>query len=166
MPAGVPAMVALANVTLGSSASTVTFSSIAGTYRDLMLVVSASAAASNSYLIRLNGDTGSNYYSVVAEGNGSSTGSGSHSATTSLFSTYNYNAVSTTFGSYVHHFIDYSATDKHKTVLGRVNDSSQVTSMVAGRWANTNAITSIQIRTFSSTFAAGSTFALYGVSSS
>jgi hypothetical protein len=38
MPAGVPAMVALANVTLGSTASSITFSSISGSYRDLFCV--------------------------------------------------------------------------------------------------------------------------------
>jgi hypothetical protein len=39
MPAGVSAYTALANVTLGSSAANVTFSSISGSYRDLVLIV-------------------------------------------------------------------------------------------------------------------------------
>ena len=58
-------------------------------------------------------------------------------------------------------FMDYSATDKHKTVLIRANHPGE-TVACAGRWANTAAITSITINT-ASTFVIGSVFSLYGI---
>lgn len=157
-----PTYTPLANLTLSGSASTVTFSSISGAYRDLVLVANASSAASNSYLIRINGDTAANYYNVVMDADGTTATSGAGS-NTSLFSTSNINSITTTRSVLIHNFLDYTATDRHKPVLGRVNNSTLGVAAMAGRWANTSAITTIELRTFSSTFAAGSTFALYGV---
>ena len=64
-------------------------------------------------------------------------------------------------------FMDYSATDKHKTIL--MTNSSQATTAspmvgkIAARWANTAAINTILIYPVSTTMAAGSSFALYGI---
>ena len=44
MPAGVSAWTPLANITLASTANTVTFSSISGAYKDLRLVLVGGAA--------------------------------------------------------------------------------------------------------------------------
>lgn len=159
------ALVALANITLGSAASTVTFSSIPGTYRDLRLVsnvvsLSGSPTALGAYA-RFNGDSGSNYTTVYAYGNGSSTGSGSE-ATSTLF----WGAFPASGGIDHWDILDYSATDKHKSALGRADGNGASTWMYSGRWANTAAITSITLTSPDSgtkTFGAGSTFALYGV---
>ncbi len=52
----------LATTTLGSAASSVTFSSISGSYTDLVVVFSGTAGGGNSNLIlTFNSDTGSNY---------------------------------------------------------------------------------------------------------
>jgi hypothetical protein len=56
---------------------------------------------------------------------------------------------------------DYSATDKHKTWISRGNWGW--TSAFGGRWANTNAITSVKILVSGTTFQSGATFALYGI---
>jgi hypothetical protein len=59
--------------------------------------------------------------------------------------------------------MDYSATNKHKSVVTR-NDHPSHTQAQANRWANTAAITSISIAVRGgSSFASGSTFSLYGV---
>lgn len=106
--------------------------------------------------IRLNADTGANYYEVYMEGTGSATGSQSNSG--SYFSTWWTGA----YEQGIINLMDYSATDKHKSVLMRYGQSSGGVNAWASRWANTAAVTQIQLYT-TSTFAAGSTFALYGI---
>jgi hypothetical protein len=60
--------------------------------------------------------------------------------------------------------IDYSATDKHKTILSRLNNTARATNALINRWPSTAAITSIRINGNGANFTTGSTFALYGVS--
>jgi len=77
----------LATITLGSTASSITFSSIPATYRDLIIVgnpLGAEAAA------RFNGDSGSNYNGVQMWGNGSNPLSSSFSATSSYLGGINH----------------------------------------------------------------------------
>lgn len=162
MPVGTSAFVSLANVTLGSSASSVTFSSITGSYRDLVLVISAPMSSGGVFgYLRFNGDSGSNYSAVRMFGSGSTTGSdtGLIGASAINFSEFYVEQNITTVN-----IMDYTATDKHKTVLSRANAPGNYVFGIAGRWANTAAITSLTVSTSSSTWAAGSTFALYGVS--
>lgn len=163
MPVGVSAYVALANVTLGATAGSVTFSSISQAYRDLVLVINAPMSSSGVFgYLRFNGDSGNNYSAVRMFGSGSSTGSdtGLIGASAINFSEFyveqNINTVN---------IMDYSATDKHKTVLSRGNAPANYVFGIAGRWANTAAITSLTVSTSSSTWAAGGTFALYGIAS-
>ena len=161
-----PTYTPLANITLGSSASSVTFSSIPATYRDLILVVSAPTTTTPSQqFVRFNGDTGANYNTVVAEGFPSSTGSEAYLSRTN-FNLNRTTESSTTIPSiYLIQLMDYSATDKHKTGLIRTADfgsGKEGATMWAGRWANTSAITSILFAVTTS-FAANSTFSLYGV---
>lgn len=165
MPAGVSAWTPLANITLGSAQASVTFSSISGTYRDLVLVCHYLAASSGSYpVIRFNSDTSdANYRFVEVVGNGTSASSSSGNG---LYFGNNYQPSDNTNPQpVVIQILDYSATDKHKTALLRTNASTQGVSILAGRWANTAAITSITINGNFVNIAAGSSFALYGVSS-
>jgi hypothetical protein len=159
----------LATVTLSSAAATVTFSSIPGTYRDLILEmnhrVDSSATAADSFF-RFNGDTGNNYNHVFMSGNGSTTSSSSGTRTyleTNIDDTVN-------FSRNQLQIFDYAQTDKHKSGLMSEGLASFAVFRRAFRWASTSAITSISItaadRLGSGTpdnFAAGSTFSLYGV---
>jgi hypothetical protein len=61
--------------------------------------------------------------------------------------------------------MDYSATDKHKTVLVRSNIPADTVAAHAVRWANTAAITTVGVAAISGTWSAGTTFALYGIAS-
>jgi hypothetical protein len=144
----------LANVTLGSSASSVTFSNIPATYRDLILVSSFNLTAGGNPTISFNGDTGANYSRVYMLGTGSSAISGAD--TSRQFA----QATSGLITSNITQIMDYSATDKHKTFLVRDNNTTDGTIAYAFRWANTAAITSINI---SASLAAGVTISLYGV---
>jgi hypothetical protein len=161
MPAGVSAYTALANVTLGSAATTVTFSSISQSYRDLVLVSSIRVTAGSAYArMRFNNDTGNNYFAEAAWA----------SAATELSDSFLYFRVqgyspNTAFMTSVTNILDFTASDKHKPLLMRTNTiSDSGVEMQAIRWANTSAITSLAISSSSGNIDAGSTFALYGVS--
>lgn len=162
------ALVPLANLTLGSAAATVTFSSISSSYRDLYLVCSFGFSVTGvSPVMQLNADTGANYSFVIAQGNGSSASSPSGSAQNFMWLNYNGSYATTPVSTMICNIMDYSATDKHKTTLVRAGDTATngAVEMSAHRWASTAAVTSIKIYPYSSgNFVAGSTFALYGVS--
>lgn len=158
----------IASVTLSASASEVVFSGLPQTFRDLILVVEASTTASGVTLdIRFNGDTGSNYSAVEMGGRNNGTYS---SAGTDVY----FRVLGNTFGTLpfqtTMQIMDYSQTDKQKTALIRSSSydtslSSYLVKAVAGRWGSTSAVTSISLASLfnSRSFAAGSTFNLYGV---
>jgi len=153
--------VALATTTLSATASSVTFSSIPASYRDLVLVaqVPNHSGVAQVYL-RYNGDSGANYTNVYMRGIGSAAQSGSDSLTINyLFNYAPVNAVAVT------QIMDYSATDKHKTLLTRTNMPSSATVAYASRWADTSAINSIEVFTNAGTLNAGSVLSLYGIAS-
>lgn len=154
----------LANVTLGANAATVTFSSISQSYRDLVLVINANNTSGGSALwLRFNGDSGSNYQSVVTAGYDSTLGSSSTSGPAAYLTFFN--AMNTTRGAFaIANIMEYSTSDKQKPILSRLGlTNNQETNMIASRWANTAAITSVSIPSQNGEFVAGSTFALYGV---
>jgi hypothetical protein len=153
----------LATVTLASTASSVVLSNIPASYRDLIVVYSGNITANSTLgAYRFNGDTGSNYTGV----NTSNATSGTRATTSSDFYFQDVAGVNRA----IIQVMDYSATDKHKTVLARSGNAAAWVQMYANRWANTAAITSmtllpIDASTFAptSTWAVGTTFNLYGV---
>jgi hypothetical protein len=77
----------LARQTLAGSASSVTFSSISTALRSVRLRVSArgdAAVVSQNLLLRVNGDTGSNYTYQYVQGSATTASAGATFATTSL----------------------------------------------------------------------------------
>jgi hypothetical protein len=155
-----PTYIALATTTLGSAASSVTFSSIPGTYRDLVIVFDGSitSGATTDYRVTLNA-VSSGYSQVFAYGNGSATASSSDAS----LSYAPLGRASTNRGVQIWNFMDYSATDKHKTILDRGNSAGSDLLMRAVRWASTNAINSITIQLPGTTITATSSISLYGV---
>lgn len=152
----------LATITLTGTDSEIVFSSIPATYRDLILVASntLTGSATNGFM-KVNSDTGNNYNRVQMWGNGSSPLSYSASGDNGFYAIEF--AGSGAVGAVVMQFMDYSATDKHKTILIRSNVAGSVVMASANRWGNTNAINTISIAPGSGSFAIGSTFSLYGV---
>ena len=151
----------IASTTIGTAVASYTFSSISGTYTDLVLIYSGSitTGSGNGY-IRFNGDTGSNYSDTYLYGNGSTAGSGRVSSATVL---YCFNT-STTQENAIFNVMNYSNATTYKTVLSRANESATLTAAYVGLWRATPApITSILIATDASTFVAGTTFAVYGI---
>jgi hypothetical protein len=156
----------MANITLGSSAASVTFSSISQAYRDLVLVSSPIGSTASNFLVQVNSDTTNANYSIV---NMRGNGFGASSGTTSGYPGWNVAFSSSVLTTASHmtrlNIMDYSATDKHKSVLIRTDNTplGEATEAEAGRWANTAAVTTLTCITQGSTFVAGSTFALYGI---
>lgn len=150
----------LATTTLAGGETSVTFGSIPA-YRDYRIVVDVTSSSNSVIMLRLGSsgtlDTGSNYSYVWATGNGSTTASST--ATNAELRPY--------IGGYTSRQIwmdimDGSATDKHKTILTR-GDGEEV-NMFAGRWASTNAIDIMEIRTSINSWTSG-TISLYGIAS-
>lgn len=158
------AMVALANLTLGSAQASVTFASIptGSTYRDLRLVVNGATSAEGNIYIQVNGDTASNYSQVNMRGFGSSSTGSSSSTATTIQSNYSTGLQTTSRAINTYDFMDYAVTDKHKTILIRANHPDEVDALAA-RWASTSAISSILIGSGGGNFTTGSTFTLYGI---
>lgn len=153
--------------TLASSASSVSFTSITQAYRDLVLVINAenSDFELSNNKIQFNSDSGSNYTVLTATGSGSGTSSRTVS-TTFIYADLDVRFAKDEPTMVIFQVMDYSATDKHKTVLSRANVDSRGAGMYAGRWADTSAITSITatIQANAGGYSAGSTFSLYGIS--
>jgi hypothetical protein len=153
----------IASQTLGASAATVTFSSISGTFTDLIVVLEVvGASATRGYpAFRFNSDTGSNYSNTALYATSGGALSGRWSSQTELYLS---NFI-TGFGSSnrftsVTHILSYANTNVNKTVLtAAANDNVERS---VGLWRSTSAITAIEIRG-SQNFGSGSTFSLYGV---
>jgi hypothetical protein len=158
-----PTYTALATRTLTGTASSVVFSTIPATYRDLILVCSGTSSntAINSIFVRFNSDTGSNYAYVAMYATAAGAGSGATTLTGAVAGL----TISSSVNTNITQIMDYSATDKHKTVLSRQNSlGDSFVRASTSRWANTAAITSITcfIDT-GANFNSGSTFSLYGI---
>ena len=153
-----PTYVPLATETLSATDASVTFSSIPATYRDLILVWNGQATGSVG--VRINGDTGTNYPVVIVRDN-TSTSLTNQTALLTSQSGWSSN----TDAMFTMQFMDYSVTDKHKTTLMRsgVNTGALEVHMAATRWANTNAITSLNVFTYSGSMNVGATISLYGL---
>ena len=159
-----PTYTPLATVTLGTTASSITFSSIPATYRDLVVVLNGTVTNNTALQIRYNGDTGSNYSKVHMWGQ-SSSGQSDASTGDTFFNLRDVPASGRLFTRV--QIMDYSATDKHKTALAlNTYDPSSFSYNVftgAGRWANTSAITSILVFLGTGNFNSGTTLSMYGV---
>tara|TARA_R110000803_G_scaffold64380_1_gene125368 strand:+ start:380 stop:880 length:501 start_codon:yes stop_codon:yes gene_type:complete len=155
------------SVTLGSSAASVTFSAIDQSFGDLVLVTSALGVGDVYPGIRFNSDSSSTYSYVVMRGNGSTSSSSSSSTTNAGIITAFTWASGTNANLSSVSIMDYAATDKHKSWLSRAGQanggSGYGTEAIAGRWPQTSAITSIEVVGGGGTYAAGSTFHLYGI---
>jgi hypothetical protein len=156
-----PTYTPLANITLGSSATEVNFSSVSGIYRDLILVIAEAPTGGNAFpSIQFNGDTGTNYFTVFMSGDGSTATSSSNNRT-QLDSWVNSGGAGWVLKTSI---MDYSATDKHKSVLTRTDNAAGSTDAFAGRWASTSAITAIRVfDRLGGSFRTGTTMALYGI---
>jgi hypothetical protein len=155
--------VSIATQTLGSAAASVTFSSISGSYTDLVLILNASGSTGINVLMQFNGDTGTNYSSTTLGGSGTTAYSARYSNQTSIEINYEGYLDSGFNTNSIINIQNYSNSTTYKTTLDRFNNAGLGVDAVVGLWRNTAPITSVVLKTHTGTFATGSTFSLYGI---
>lgn len=153
----------LANITLGSAASSIVFGSIPATYQDLVIVFIGTGSTDLAGRLRFNNDSSGVYGHQRLSGNGSTVVSQNLGSQTSGFISVTSVATTTSALQMNLDIFDYAQTDKHKTYLSRANNASNATEAIALRWANTSAINQISILTSTGNWATGTTAALYGI---
>jgi len=157
----------IATTTVGAGGtSSITFSSIPSTYTHLQIRGIGKNTAGVDYVLRYNGDSGSNYRGHVLYGDGATPFSANTFGGTYTGNDIAFNGGTTYFVSFVTDILDYTNTNKNKTLRGLYgvdeNGSGQI-ALVSGLWMNTAAVTSITITAVSGTFSQYSSFALYGI---
>ena len=157
----------IATTTLGSAQATVTFSSIPATYTDLVLVTNLGGdTTAASLLLRVNGDSGSNYSTTVLYGTGSSALSAGYSNLTSAYAgQINTGLPAALSAISIIQIFNYANTTTNKTIISRYNEAGTEVNAMVSLWRSTSAINEVILRTASSSFRTNSTFTLYGIKS-
>jgi hypothetical protein len=173
----------IATVVVGSGgSSSVTFSSIPGTYAHLQLrgicQTNRSGYLVDAFTVKFNSDSASNYSWHTLYGGFNTTPSvtadGGASTTATRFYWGNSSVSANVFTGVVMDILDYTDTNKYKTIRTLagydVNGTAGTDSyggticLSSGNWRSGSAITSIEIAsTVSSNFTQYSKFALYGI---
>ena len=155
----------IATYTATGTPTSYTFSSIPGTYTDLVLVTQGTMATGSGAFIALqfNGDTATNYSNTRIYGNGSAAGSIRESNQTSG----NIGAMYSGIANLVCNIQNYANATTYKTCISRNSaPTSGEASAYATLWRSTAAITSVKVLAQSDTIANGTTMTLYGIAAS
>jgi hypothetical protein len=161
----------IATVTVGAGGvSTVTISSIPGTFQHLHLRVLAqdarSAANASQFYVTYNSDTASNYTEHQLAGDGSAASAYGAGGVSAMSIITGRGGSGFYMGANIIDILDYANTSKFKTLRslgGADNNGSGQIRMDSGLWRSTSAITSITFTPLTANIAQHSTFALYGV---
>jgi hypothetical protein len=154
----------IATTTLGTAASTITFSSIPATYTDLRIVFIGTSASFANPLLRFNSDTGSNYSQTSLYGNGSSAVSARTTSQTSITIPV-YGMDPTNPNLYAIDVFSYAGSTNKTCLISTSEDDNgagRVGNQV-GLWRNTSAINTILITGSGTNFDIGTTATLYGI---
>ena len=160
----------IAKNVLGSDAADVTFSSIPGTYDDLLVLISARNARTNAsdnihdLYMKINTVT-TNRSRRSLEGNGAAASSGSASDAY-IGSTPAATATSSTFGSLEIYIPNYAGSTNKSFLITGVTETNATTAYIqaiAGLWSSTAAITELNFYHTNWNTLSGSSFFLYGI---
>ena len=165
--------IATVNVGAGGS-STITFSSIPQTYKHLQLrcLIRNTNSANGTSIgsMQFNSDTGGNYTRHNMYGTGSTVAAGAGTGVTfvDIGVTGNNGTLSNTFSANIIDILDYTSTNKYKTVktlsgFSQNNNGEEEVWFSSSAWLNTSAINSINFYINSYSFTQYSSFALYGI---
>jgi len=154
----------IATTTLGTSASTITFSSIPATYTDLRVVfATAGQSASATTQLRFNNDSTTIYSRTTLIGDGASATSGRTTSGTNITLG---NALDSTNPSLLTADVFSYAGSTNKTVLANINNDRNGTGFVSnlvGLYASTTAISRVDLICNGGTYNTGTTATLYGI---
>jgi hypothetical protein len=149
----------------GGGAS-ITFSSIPSTYKNLQIRGIASTGAGGYIKVTFNGDTGANYSWHEIYANGSTVTAAGGGSKNFIIADEVLTATASVYGAFVMDILDYTNTNKNKTLRnlgGQDSNGSGYVVPTSGAWYNTAAITSITITPVSGSFASNTNIALYGI---
>jgi hypothetical protein len=148
----------ISTTTLGSSTSSVTFSSISGSYTDLVLTIDGIASTEASDIMTFNSDSASNYSWTLMDGAPSSARGSNQSAC------YLGNTWTDRYFKIINIF-NYSNSTSYKTVISRSNyqAGNYAVSAWVSLWRSTSAITSLTVGPNSGTMSSGTKLTLYGI---
>lgn len=155
----------IATTTLGSAASSITFSSIAASWTDLRVVLVGKADADGTAtVLRFNGNTSSLYSRTYLQGDGTSATSGANTTQDRILVQDAYRAP-LNWGLLTLDIFSYAGST-NKTVLGTSNDDRNGSGTVfysVGLWRSTSAITAVNLIAEGGNWIAGTTATLYGI---
>jgi hypothetical protein len=162
-------------VTVGSGgAANIEFTSIPATYTDLVVLTSlrgTASAVSVSGQLQFNSST-SGYGLKYLTGSGTSASSGDFGATTSLIYLGDIPAATgttSTFANVLVYVPNYAGSNNKSISVDGVeerNNAAAYATLVAAKWDNASAITSVKLYPSSANWVQYSTAYLYGISSS
>jgi hypothetical protein len=154
----------LATATASGSQATISFTSISGSYTDLVLVTQTSYGANGKSIgMQFNSDTGANYSYTYLLGNGSAASSGRDTGNTGV--AFAYIATAGQVDVSIVSIQNYSNSTTYKTCLSRSNNAENRVQANVALWRSTSAITRIDVKSNDGTnYSSGSTFTLYGIS--
>jgi hypothetical protein len=161
------AMFPLQVVTVGAAGATeINFTNIPSTYSHLQLrCIARGTTGSIQVNARFNSDTGSNYTEHDLLGDGSSA-SAYGAGNITWIPLGGVATAADTFAAYIIDVLDYSNTNKFKTVRalrGFDSNGSGNLGLFSGLWRSTSAISSITLVANTGNFTQNSQFALYAI---
>jgi len=167
----------IATFTLSSSTASIDFTSISSAYSHLQLRVmmrsTTVTTGTDDMWLRFNSDTGSNYSRHILQGDGATASAGANTTQTRIpfgNAIPRASSAANVFGVAVIDILDYTSTNKNKTIRGLygANENTTDTSFRVGLnsglyFATPAAVTSITLLPEANSFAQYSSFALYGI---
>jgi len=165
-------MTLIANTTLTSTSTAITFSSVSG-YKDLYLLTSTRSTHSGNVIdvtIEINSST-SNFTSYLLQHNGEQSYAVANPQSGRDISVApGSTASSNYFGVAETYILNYNSSNTRKSILSHDILTRNASGSSGGyaetyniNWANTSAITSITVRSSAGNLATGSTATLYGI---
>jgi hypothetical protein len=157
----------IATTTLGSAAANIEFTSIPGTYTDLLLTffIADFSATGGGVRMQFNSDTASNYSQTSLRGSGSAASSANRTSQNEI--EFNPQTMATGFPRLIEVDLLNYAGSTFKTSLYSVSSDQNGAGNLyrgVGLWRSTSAITSIKLYDANAVnFAAGTMATLYGI---
>ena len=155
----------IATTTLSSAASSISFTSIASTYTDLVLVFTPIVTSATTFAVRFNNDSTSNYSATILTGDGTSAASTRVANQTEIRISYAATSRTTNTTNIITQIQNYSNATTYKTLLSRDNAASDGTGAIVGLWRSASAINRLDIIPLSggSIINTGTVATIYGI---
>jgi hypothetical protein len=148
----------------GTTTTSVTFSSISGSYTDLVIIANGNLSVADDTYVQINA-TSSGYSGTVLRTDGTTASSLRYTSNNVIVADYtSYPNTTAANWNAIYQFMNYSNSTTYKTVLIRSNNASIGTSASVHLWQSTAAITSIALQALGGPkWGSGTTFSLYGI---